>query len=377
MTAINRPASLAAKLSAAWPAEQWRDVTVLVAVSGGADSVALARALVDLRLPGEGRLVLAHYNHGLRGGESDGDQALVEELGQRLGLEVIVGGRAGEGVRGREGERPTDSCLSSFSASIAVSRSQVHPLTPSPPLPLMSEESLRVLRYEFLARAAGQVGARYVATAHTADDQVETVLANFLRGTGLAGLAGIPRARQLTGAATLIRPLLDVTRAEVLDYLRQIKQPYRDDSSNARTDYTRNRIRHELLPLLARDYNPQVREAILRLSRLAGEADDEITGLAANLAAQIVRPIESGIEIPVEWLATLSDFFARSVLRAAWRSQGWPEQEMGLAEWDSLLAQARDPRPAPRVFPGAIRAEKRGDVLRLTRTQSQFTDAGT
>ena len=231
--------------------------------------------------------MLAHYNHGLRGAESDGDQAFVKQLARKMSLEVLSGKREGisSSSSSSSSSSTSSSTLSSSSTWTALT-SRPHPLTPAPPLGLMSEESSRALRYEFLARAAGRVGARYVATAHTADDQVETVLANFVRGTGLAGLAGIPRVRQLTDAATLIRPLLDVTRAEVLDYLRQIEQPFRDDSSNAKTDYTRNRIRHELLPLLARDYNPQVREAILRLSRLAGEADDEITGLAADLAAQ-------------------------------------------------------------------------------------------
>ena len=206
-----------------------------------------------------------------------------------------------------------------------------------------------------------------MATAHTADDQVETALANFLRGTGLSGLAGIPRVRQLTVAATLIRPLLGVTRAEVVDYLRQINQPFREDASNASINYTRNRIRHELLPLLAREYNPQVRDAILRLSRLAGEADDEITGLTADLAAQHVQQIGGGIEIPVERLLAMSDFLARTLLRAAWRSQGWPEQEMGLAEWEALLALAHDSATAPHTFPGAVRAESAGGLLRLTR----------
>jgi tRNA(Ile)-lysidine synthase len=337
MTATNRPPVLTAKLAAAWPAERWRDVTVLVAVSGGADSVALARALVELRQTGEGRLVLAHYNHRLRGAESDGDQDFVERLAQQLGLNAIVGSA---------------------------------PSPPSSPSHLRqptSEESLRGLRYQFLASAASQCGARYVATGHTADDQVETVLANLLRGTGLAGLAGIPRVRQLTPAATLIRPLLDVTRAEVLEYLGQRAQPFRDDSSNARTDYTRNRIRHELLPLLAQEFNPQVREAITRLSRLAGEADDEISGLAADLAAQHVRPVAHGVELPAAPLALLSDFMARSLLRAEWRRQGWPEQEMGLDEWDELLTLARGANSAAHMFPGGIRAERKGGVLRLTR----------
>ncbi|MCI0362033.1 MAG: tRNA lysidine(34) synthetase TilS [Planctomycetaceae bacterium] len=329
MTATIRP-PLVQTLRSAWPPEKWNDLTVLVAVSGGADSVALARAMLDIRGAGEGRLVLAHYNHKLRGAESDADQAFVEQLGAGLGLEVVAGVRAEEGAKA-------------------------------------SEESLRSSRYEFLAQAAGQCGARYVVTAHTADDQVETVLTNILRGTGLAGLAGIPRARQLTAAATLVRPLLDVSRAEVLNYLQEVNQPFRQDSSNSSTDYTRNRIRHELLPLLERDFNPQVRQAITRLSRLAGEADDEISGLATDLAAMHARRITDGVEIPLATLAPLSDYMARSVLRAAWRWQGWPEQEMGLDEWDALVAITRDAQIAPQMFPGSIRAQRAGDLLRLTR----------
>jgi tRNA(Ile)-lysidine synthase len=171
----------------------------------------------------------------------------------------------------------------------------------------------------------------------------------------------------LTAAATLIRPLLDVTRAEVVDYLRQANQPFREDSSNASLDYTRNRIRHELLPLLQNTYNPQVREALLRLSRLAGEADDEITGLAAEFAAQFVQPIPGGIAIPVDRLMAMSPIIARSVLRAAWRSQGWPEQEMGLTEWELLLAIAHDVTAPARTFPGAIRAQTSSGMVQLTR----------
>src|SRR5262245_22639104 len=184
-----------ANLAAAWPPANWQDVTVLVAVSGGADSAALLRGLVEIRAAGEGRLIAAHFNHKLRGAESDADQAFVEQLGRELGVKVVAGRRAGEGG-------------------------------------LATEESLREARYEFLTSISGVYGARYVATAHTADDQVETVLLNVLRGTGLAGLAGIPRIRQLAEATTLIRPLLDVTRADVLEFLAGLKQPFREDASN-------------------------------------------------------------------------------------------------------------------------------------------------
>ncbi len=328
---------LPGNLAAAWPPADWRDVTVLVAVSGGADSVALLRGLAECRLPGEGRLVVAHYNHRLRGADADGDQAFVEQLAGELGLTVVVGGRDGT-TEGRS-ERAT-------------------------------EESLREARYRFLIWASGVYGTRYVATAHTADDQVETVLWNVLRGTGLAGLAGIPRIRPLAESTTLIRPILGVTRAEVLDYLAQINQPYRDDASNQSRDYTRNRIRHELLPLLERDYNPHVRQALLRLSRLAGEADDELTGRAAQHGEQLIRFVPGGAELTTDplVLSYLSDYILRTLLQHIWREQHWPLADMSLEKWQQLCALARAAAlPPAQMFPGGIRAEKHGDVLRLTR----------
>jgi tRNA(Ile)-lysidine synthase len=340
MTVSPQEPALIAKLAAAWPVERWRDLTVLVAVSGGADSVALARALNQLRTAGEGRLVLAHYNHNLRGPESDADQQFVEAMARELGVEIIV-------------------------------RSAPHVLSPS--ARLASEESLRGVRYEFLAQAANQYGARYVATAHTADDQVETVLFNILRGTGLAGLAGIPRIRPLNEAVTLVRPLLTVTRAEVLDYLRHIDKTYRVDGTNEATSYTRNRIRHELLPLLEQTYNPRVRDAITRLAQIADEADEFVHCEARQHLSRICKRIPGGIEIRADALSHGLEFAARAILIEAWKCEGWPMQDMGYENWDELLTFGREPAPsqraqaAPHQFPGGIRAEREGNVLRLTR----------
>jgi tRNA(Ile)-lysidine synthase len=337
---------LIAKLAAAWPPQRWRDVTVLVAVSGGADSVALVRALHQLRVTGAGRLVLAHYNHRLRGAASEGDQSFVEDLGRELATSVIIG----------------------------QSPAQPRTHSPSQPLPAASEASLRDDRYAFLTSAADQHGARYVATAHTADDQVETVLLSILRGTGLAGVAGIPRTRRLTEAATLIRPLLDVTRTEVLDYLASLGKSYREDATNVELHYTRNRIRHELLPLLERDFNPQVREALVRLSRIAGEADELLEMQVVAIAAETTHPIEGGLELQTKFLRQATDAIGRQLLLHVWRQRKWPLQDMSYDKWDELLAFARGDessgsnQPRRRMFPGGITAELAKDILRLTRT---------
>ena len=345
MNAQSPQPSLIAKLAAFWPPDQWRDVTVLVAVSGGADSVALARGLFQVRETGEGRLVLAHFNHRLRGEESDADQRFVEDLAGELGAPTII----------------------------ESAPSPPHPLSPSPPL--APEAALRDLRYAFLKRAANQTGARYVATAHTADDQVETVLFNILRGTGLAGLAGIPRVRALTEAATIVRPLLDVTRSEVLEYLQQLDQAFREDASNECTDYARNRIRHQLLPLLERDHNPHVRQAIRRLSLIAQEADEVVEARARRFLSRHKRLWGEDVTIQTRPLRHSPDLVARTALMLIWRWQGWPAADMSFEKWDELLAFAREPAKgdgphiAPRTFPGGIRAEKQGGVLRLTRPE--------
>ncbi len=138
-------------------------------------------------------------------------------------------------------------------------------------------------------------GARYVATAHTLDDQAETVLHHVLRGTGLAGLAGMTRTRPLGPNVTLIRPLLEFRRRDLLEYLKTLDQPYCVDATNSDVRFARNRIRHELLPLIERDFRPNVAEALVRLASLAGNAQRVVEAAADNLldgALKTARPIE-------------------------------------------------------------------------------------
>src|SRR3989304_4412 len=164
------------RLAGLWPPEECREVTVLVAVSGGADSVAWLRALVALKTAGAGRLCVAHFNHYLRA-EAEEDEQFVHALCKRFGLPCETGGKdVGQLV---------------LPASEGI------------------EETARRVRYAFLNETAGRLGARFVVTAHTADDQAETILHRIVRGTGIIGLSGMARARPL-GPATLLRPLLGV-----------------------------------------------------------------------------------------------------------------------------------------------------------------------
>lgn len=348
------------KLAAVWEPSAWQDVTVLVAVSGGADSIALLRAMATIKCGGEGRLVAAHLNHQLRAAESDADEACVAELCRDLHVPCEAARvTLGDAVSG-------DSTWRAGGLEAAA----------------------RAARYHFLTATADRLGARYVVTAHTADDQAETILHRILRGTGIGGLAGMARTRPLSGATTLIRPLLEFRHGEILEYLDAIHQPYCQDSSNTDLRFTRNRIRHELLPQLSEQFNAGVVEALLRLGTLAGEAHAVLSRLAEELAADGVACETSGlVRIAVSRLADQPAYVVRELLVSVWRQQGWPLQAMGLAQWEQLaemipcggthrvgcarpMAGGHSPQFPERrkqVFPGGVIVELTDGELRLVR----------
>jgi len=206
---------------------------VLVAVSGGADSVALLHALLALQPVWRLSLYLAHLDHGLRP-ESAADAAFVRELGRRWRVPTTVERRPVRARCAREG--------------------------------WSLEDGARRIRYQFLLETAHRYSAERVALAHTADDQAETVLMRLVRGTGLMGLCAIPVARPLADGVTVVRPLLALWRRDVVAYLQAEGLAYREDATNADGRFARNRIRHELLPLLERDYNPNIKGALTQLA---------------------------------------------------------------------------------------------------------------
>jgi tRNA(Ile)-lysidine synthase len=207
---------------------------VAVAVSGGADSVALLLLLIDLRKQLGVVVSVAHFNHKLRGKDSDKDETFVAKLAARSGL-VFHSGREDVGAKAKRDK-----------ANL--------------------EDTARRTRYEFLEGLVQSGHVDKVAVAHTADDQAETVLAHILRGTGLAGLGGIHPA-----IGHVVRPLLGVRRAEVRAYLRTKKQTWREDATNRDTTKMRARIRKKLLPLLEKQFQPAVVEHLTTLAELARE----------------------------------------------------------------------------------------------------------
>jgi len=248
-----------------------RGETIVLSVSGGADSMALLGALhaFNERSGSGWRLHVAHLNHRLRGAESDADARFVRAAAADRGLPSTIGSRR--------------RALRAARLRSASRRSLREPVT--------LEEAARDARYDFLRRVARRTGAVAVVTAHHAGDQAETVLHRILRGTGLAGLAGIPAVRPLDpgGRVRVVRPLLNRSRAEAVDYLRARGLAWRDDATNAALDRTRNRIRHGLLPLIRRDINPRADAALTRLALVARLTADFVDRSAREALAALTR----------------------------------------------------------------------------------------
>lgn len=255
---------------------------LLVAVSGGPDSMALLSILHHLAQAWRLSLTVVHCNYGLRGAESDGDESFVRDFCQERQLSLVI-------------HRPT-----------LVKRRQRSSL----------QARARDVRYEFMRQLAHEVGADRIVVGHTANDQAETVLMWLLRGAGLAGLSGMPYIRE----GTIIRPLLAATRAEVLAYLDHEGLAYRRDSSNEKPLYHRNRIRQELLPVIA-ELAPAAIRVLQRQADILREDEqylEQVTGgllhALVNHESRGVRRVERRaiIELPV----ALQRRFVRAILRA-------------------------------------------------------------
>ncbi len=204
---------------------------ILVAVSGGPDSVALLLVLLELKKEFNLSLYVAHVNHKLRGKESDQDQEFVRKLASDLKLKLYTG---------------------SFQVKKEAKK-----------MKLSVEECAREIRYDYLNKLADKLKAQKIALGHNFDDQAETVLLRLIRGSGSLGLSGIPPVKD-----RIIRPLIEIKREEIEAFLEKKKIPFRVDSSNLRPDYLRNKVRLKLLPMLKKEYNPKIEEVLNRTASI-------------------------------------------------------------------------------------------------------------
>lgn len=283
------------------------DRGLLLAVSGGVDSMALLHGTRQLWPEETDRIVVAHVNHQLRGTDSRADAEFVEEAAAALDLQfVLLTCEISETARDQGGS---------------------------------IEEAARQCRYELLLETAERMHLSLVVCGHHRNDQAETVLHNILRGTGLKGVAGMAPIRSLSDSVQLVRPMLSVSRSAAEDWLRSQQRPWRDDKSNSSPRFTRNRIRNELLPLLAESYNPQVVESLLRLADHARGADTISSEIAERCLDDVLLELQPGIcRIDRSRLERWPTSVVRSALRLIWTRQGWPQQRMTQKHWNSLAS---------------------------------------
>lgn len=297
--------------------------TVLCAVSGGADSVAMLHILYRLRDKLDFALAAAHYNHNLRGSESDRDQRFVEQFVRLCcGEHRRVDGTILPAV-------PLYSGSGDVAGQARLRGTGV-------------EETARDMRYAFLRQAAREAGANLIATAHTASDNVETILFHLARGSGLRGLGGIlPRREEI------IRPMLTVTRREVEDYLFHHCLPHMEDSSNSNDDYARNRIRHQVLPVLE-EISPGFLARAADTAALLRADEACLTGLARELAGRAV-PREGGLAIEAAVIASAPDPIASRCLRLLLGRLWGGDQNCSAVHLNALLKLCRGDDPSGEV----------------------------
>ncbi len=315
-----------------------------IAVSGGIDSTALAWALAELTPRHRCVLSILHVNHSLRGAESDADETFVEELAAKLGV-----GFATKRVTPRIVRESADSSHSRPTIQEASRR--------------LRDRSLRVM--------AGDLGAQHIATAHTADDQAETVLLRLLRGTGPSGLGGIaPRSED----GFVVRPLLRVTRADVLAYAAARNLEWREDPSNSDPSYARSRMRHSWLPGLREAFNPQLLRTLGDLAEAVREESEWIDRAVAGEAARRFSVAPDGDQDPVLYIEpegwdpeTTPDALARRLFRLALHVVG-SGRDVTRRHLDRGVAFLRTAQTGARLeLPDALRLERRPRGFRLAR----------
>ena len=296
---------------------------IVVALSGGPDSTALTLGLSDL-LGGSTPIAAAHFNHRARGEESDADEEFVRAFCAQLGIPLHT-------------ERAIESSDG------------------------ISEADARVLRYRYLHRAAEELDAKFVAVAHTADDQAETVLLRIVRGTGLRGLEAMPYSRPIAehSSISLIRPMLSTTRAEVTDFLNDRDITPRHDASNDDVRYARNRIRHQVMPALT-EINPAAVQAITRLARIAREHNAFIDATFSKVVQLFDLPNLDGIQ-------DLPTPLAARLLEAMHAEVAEPGSQMEMDHIDAVLQLVKRDAVAELHLPGNVILRHRAGNTTLTR----------
>ncbi|MDE2222783.1 MAG: tRNA lysidine(34) synthetase TilS [Candidatus Omnitrophica bacterium] len=303
---------------------------VLIGVSGGADSMSLLSALASLRHRLGLRLQAAHFNHRLRGAAADADEKFVAAWCRRLNVPLTIGRRQGRALK------------------------------------RLSEDKARQMRFEFFIKTAGELHAQRFALAHTRNDLAETVLMRLLRGSGLYGLRAILPQRSIE-SVVFVRPLIGIDRRDVEAYLKLKRMPFRTDTTNHQEFYQRNKIRRQLLPLLAHDYNPQIASVLCDLAATAGE-DYEFLSIHAQRAwDQGAAHAGNKARMDLKVIGRQHPAVARLLLRRMVEGLTGNPSALGFGHVQALhdLADGKD--RGTLELPGGLRAFKTAKFLVLER----------
>ncbi len=301
--------------------------TVLCGVSGGADSMAMLCALLELQgTLGIGEVVAAHLNHCLRGAESDRDEEFVRAFAHARDIRFF-------------------SARADVNAAVSQTKEGV-------------EQAARRLRYDFFELTAAQTGATRIATAHTADDNLETVLMNLCRGAGVDGLCGIPPVR-----GNIVRPLLEVSREQVLDFLSGAGVTYIEDSSNSDTAYTRNLLRHRVVPVL-KSRNPSLCRTVSSMVKLLRRDADYLSAQTQQAFDGIAEISPDGVSVRVRALCALHPAISSGVCRLLYEAAGGAPGALSYRHTETLLALAHSGGPSDRIcLPSGMTARRINDRL--------------
>jgi len=227
---------------------------VIVSVSGGVDSMVLLDLMIRLKSKMKFRIAIAHFNHQLRGRESDGDEALIRDYARKRKIQCFI--------------ESADTSAASDKEKLSI------------------QETARNLRYDFLNKIRVSLGYDKIATAHNADDNSETMLFNLFRGSGLHGMKGIPLHRK---DLQIVRPLLFATRESIAEYSAANGILFREDSSNLKSDYTRNFIRHQIIPLIRENINPNLSGSLFRAGRIFTDLESYLSRDLKKIMKETVR----------------------------------------------------------------------------------------
>lgn len=312
---------------------------MVIGVSGGPDSVALLFLLNSLKKEFNLTLHIAHLNHKLREQESEQDSCFVNNLGDRLKIPVTV----------------------SRQDVLKLARVKKESV----------EEAGRRLRYEFFIKVARDKGMKKIAVGHTADDQAETVLMRIIRGSGLSGLCGIPPTRK-TGECLIIRPLIEISRVRIEDYLKKSRIMVRVDSSNKDNRYFRNRVRNKLIPLLEKEYNPNIKEILVNFAEnISG--DYELLNKIAQRHFRIVSKREEGkVSLDLKKFSGFKRATQRMVVREAIKALKGDLKRIDYRHWKELEDLINKRRGNTRVdLPDDVSAiKKKGELTFFLKNQN-------